>query len=157
MTESRIDEEIAEHPRFARYLHALEQVVDTDEADLVAAVLRDQDATMADSAVGRHLDRRATQLLTGPAFVTWARTMAAPIGERDYLSRRLREWRLLRSIALGEAWTAEELIGATDWCQRTATNTPLISTPAAVRLLADHGRTRRIRNAARLRLRQLEQ
>lgn len=48
----------AEHRRFAHYRQALETVTEADEADLVAAVLRDQDATMEDSAVGSHLDRR---------------------------------------------------------------------------------------------------
>ncbi|WP_327321168.1 site-specific integrase [Streptomyces sp. NBC_01210] len=56
----------------ARYLQALEAVAEADEAGLVTAVLRDQDATMADSTVGHHLDRPAADLLTGPWFTAWA-------------------------------------------------------------------------------------
>lgn len=157
MTGPHIDEEPAEHRRFARYLQALETVAETAEADLVAAVLRDSDATMADSAVGRHLDRRAAQLLTNQVFTAWAQTMAEVIAERDFLTRRLREWSLLRSIVLGEPWATEDLTGATDWFQCTATTTQIATAPDALRLLAEHGRTRRVRNAASRRLHQLEQ
>jgi hypothetical protein len=41
------------------------------------------------------LDRRAAQLLTDAEFTVWAHIMAAVIGGRDYLARRLREWTLL--------------------------------------------------------------
>src|SRR4051794_36244 len=102
MTEPHIDEEPAEHRRFARYLQVLEAVAESDEVALVACVLRDQDATMADSAVGRHLDRRAADLLTEPRFTAWAETLAEVIGDRNFLTCRLREWTLLRAIALGE-------------------------------------------------------
>ncbi|KAB2348445.1 hypothetical protein [Actinomadura rudentiformis] len=157
MTGPHIDQEPAEHRRFARYLQALEAVAEADEAELVAAVLRDQDATMADSAVGRHLDSRAAHLLTSQAFTAWAQTMAEIIAERDFLTRRLREWSLLRSIVLGEPWATEDLTTATDWFQRTAATTQIVTAPDALRLLAEHGRTRRVRNAASRRLRQLEQ
>ncbi|MFH0518437.1 hypothetical protein ACHBTE_14805 [Streptomyces sp. M41] len=156
MTGSRPDEEPAEHRRFAEYLRALEAVAEEDEAGLVAAVLADQDAVMADGAVGRHLDRRAAQLLTGPRFTSWARAMSEVIDARAFLTRRLREWTLLRAVALGEPWTAGELTGASDWFQRAASATPAVTSSDALRLLAEEGRTRRVRHAARLRLDQLE-
>ncbi|MFF3060152.1 hypothetical protein [Streptomyces sp. NPDC057909] len=115
MTSHHLEEEPAEHRHFARYLQALEAVAETDEVALVAAVLRDQDTTMADSAVGRHLDRRASDLLTDAKFTAWAQALTEVIADRDFLTLRLREWTLLRTIALGEPWTAEELTGATDW------------------------------------------
>ncbi|MFC9632204.1 hypothetical protein ACFTY8_23685 [Streptomyces mirabilis] len=121
-------EEPAEHERFACYLQALEAVAEADEADLVAAVLRDQDMTMADSAACRHLDRRAADLLTGPAFTAWARTMTEVFADRDFLTLRLREWTLLRTIALGKPWTAEDLTSASDWFQRTATTMRFVVT-----------------------------
>ncbi|MET9834413.1 hypothetical protein ABZ078_35145 [Streptomyces sp. NPDC006385] len=157
MTGPRADGEPAEHRRFAEYLRALEVVAETDEADLVATVLTDQDTTMADGAVGRHLDRRAAQLLTGPRFTTWAQAMTEVVQERDFLTRRLREWSLLRSVALGGSWSAEEITGASDWFQRTAVTTETVTAPDALLLLAEHGRTRRVRNAASRRLDQLEQ
>ncbi|MFG2867257.1 hypothetical protein [Streptomyces sp. NPDC048338] len=142
------DEEPPEHRRFARHLEALEAVAPADEADLLAAVLRDPDPAMADSAVGRHLDRRAAELLTDPGFPAWARTMGETVGDRAFLARRLREWTLLRTVVVGGPWAAEELTGASDWFQRKAAVTPITGSPEAVELLAAHGRTRRVRNAA---------
>lgn len=112
---------------------------------------------MADGAVGRHLDRRAADLLTGPLFTPWARAMAEMIGERDFLTLRLREWALLRAVVLGDPWTPEELTGATDWLQRMAATTQIVNSPKALGALAVHGRTRRVRNAAGHRLRHREQ
>ncbi|MDF9811955.1 hypothetical protein [Streptomyces sp. SPB162] len=148
MTDSHIAEDPAEHRRFTRYLTALDTVTETDEAKLVAAVLRDADATMAQSAVVRHIDQRAARLLTDPRFTTWAHTLTGVIAERDFLTRRLQEWTLLRAIALGETWASEELTSASDWCQRTAATGQLATSPEALILLAEHGRTRRVRNAA---------
>lgn len=147
-TAEKPDEEPAEHRRFACYLQALEAVAEADEADLVAAVLRDPDTTMADSAVGRHLDRRAVDLLTGPAFTAWARTMTEVVAGRGFLTLRLREWTLLRTVALGKPWAAEDLTSASDWFQRMATTMQIVASPEALRLLAERGRTRRVRNAA---------
>ncbi|WP_328888860.1 hypothetical protein [Streptomyces sp. NBC_00316] len=157
MTGPHADEEPAEHRRFARYLQVLEAVAEADETDLVSAVLRDQDVTMGDSAVARHLDRRAADLLTDPHFTAWAQTLAEAIADRDFLTRRLREWTLLRSIALGKPWAAEELTSASDWFQRMAATTQIVTSPRALRLLAERGRTRRVRNAASRQLRHRDQ
>ncbi|MGW6905860.1 hypothetical protein [Streptomyces sp. NPDC054940] len=156
MTGPQQGQEPAEHRRFADHLAALEAVSEADEIDLVTAVLRDEDAVMARGAVGRHLDRRADRLLTDSRFPAWAHTLAVVIAEHEFLARRLREWTLLRRIALGEPWTAEELAGASDWCQRTIVSARVMTSPEALGLLAARGRTRRVRNAAAGRLRRLD-
>ncbi|MFE7751694.1 hypothetical protein [Streptomyces sp. NPDC057428] len=61
MNSRRQSDEPAEHRRFARYLQALQSVAAADETDLLAAVLRDEETSMAVSAVSRHLDRRAIE------------------------------------------------------------------------------------------------
>ncbi|TLS45395.1 hypothetical protein FE633_15130 [Streptomyces montanus] len=144
-----------EHQRFTRYLQDLAAVAAEDEGSLVAEVLRDPDATMAQSAVVRHVDRRAAQLLSDPQFANWERDLAAVIGEREFLQRRLRAWALLRSVALGEPWTAEEITTASDWLQRKATE--IVTSPDALALLAREGRTRRVRAAAAARMRRGDQ
>jgi hypothetical protein len=141
-----------EHQRFARYLHELAVVRDEDEADLVTRILRDSDTTMAQSAIVRHLDRRAALLLTDEGFTAWARTMAEISAEREFLARRLREWALLRSITVGEPWGSEEVTTGSDWFQRKAVET--LPSPAVLTLLAEAGRTRRVRADASRRLRQ---
>jgi hypothetical protein len=146
-----------EHQRFARYLQDLAIVGDEDEADLVATVLRDPDQAMAQSAVVRHLDNRAARLLplADQRFEDWAHAMANQISELDFLTRRLHEWTLLRSISLGKRWTAEQVTTASDWFQRKAAET--MTSPAALTLLANEGRTRRVRAAASHRLHQRDQ
>ncbi|MET9594452.1 hypothetical protein ABZY45_26525 [Streptomyces sp. NPDC006516] len=157
MTGPQHDGEPAEHHRYAHYLQALDAVPEAEEADLVATVLRDQDLAMAQAAVVHHLDRRAARLLADAAFPAWAHTMDAVVGGRNYLTRRLREWTLLRSIAMDEPWAAEELTAASDWFQRTATTAQIITSPDALGLLAERGRTRRVRNAASRRMHRLDQ
>ena len=141
-----------EHQRFSRYLNELAVVRDEDEADLVTRILRDSDTTMAQSAIVRHLDRQAAQLLTDKGFTAWARAMAEISAEREFLARRLREWTLLRSITMGEPWGSEEVTTGSDWFQRKAVET--VPSPAVLTLLAEAGRTRRVRADASRRLRQ---
>nr|BEK69276.1 hypothetical protein KPHV_65030 [Kitasatospora purpeofusca] len=64
MTSSPIDDdEPPEHRRYAQYLLALESVAEAEEAGLLAAVLRDEDRSMAEAAVNQHLERRAAEQL----------------------------------------------------------------------------------------------
>lgn len=141
-----------EHGRFARYLQDLAVVRDEDEADLVVTVLRDPDTTMAQSALVRHLDNRAAQLLplSGGRFGDWSRAMTMAIGDLDFLARRLHEWNLLRSITMAEPLAAKEVTTASDWFQHKAAETA--TSPAVLAVLAAVGRTRRIRAAASRRL-----
>lgn len=142
------DRDPVEHQRFARHLRALASVPPAAEAALVATVLRDEDAQMGQSAVIRHVDRRAAELLADSRFAAWADSMATVIADSDFLTRRLREWTLLRAIVLDEPWSAGELADASDWFQRTAVASPKVTSPAALGVLATRGRTRRVRNAA---------
>ncbi|MFE9820335.1 hypothetical protein [Streptomyces sp. NPDC005773] len=152
MTDQPFDAEPPEHLRYRRYLGDLGDVSEADEATLVATVLEDSNVSMAEAAVNRHLERQAARLLTDPAFPAWAQTLATVIGDRPFLARRLREWTLLRAIALDEPWTAEDLTTASDWFQRTASVVLVVTSPEALSLLAERGRTRRVRNAASRRL-----
>ncbi|MFD7263204.1 hypothetical protein [Streptomyces sp. NPDC059874] len=154
-TQFDLDDEPPEHRRYADYLRALEAVAEADEASLLRDVLRDEDATMADSAVALHMERRAAELLTDPRFVAWAQTVTPLIAGRGFLTRRLDEWTLLRTVVLGEPWADDVLTGASDWFQRMASTTQLVTSSEALGLLAERGRTRRVRNAAGRRLRQL--
>ncbi|MCJ0874521.1 hypothetical protein [Streptomyces sp. AP-93] len=141
----------SEHWRYTRHLESLAAVSgEPAEAEVVAAVLRDPDLVMAESAVVTHLDRRAVRLLADEAFPAWARAMGEALGGRHFAARRLREWTLLKAVTRGEPWSAAELLAASDWCQRTAARS--LHADEALRLLAAGARTRRVRNAAAQRL-----
>ncbi|MGW8768177.1 hypothetical protein ACWGN5_37510 [Streptomyces sp. NPDC055815] len=134
-----------EHIRFAAYLDNLRQVADADEVDLVRRVLTDPDPSMAQSAVLRHLDRRAAVLYPGPAYEGWAQAMTRATIDHPFLTRRLREWSLLRAVTLGLPWQPDDLLASSNRLQlmtATGTNTE------AIGILAEAGRTKRIRNAA---------
>ncbi|WP_329272099.1 hypothetical protein [Streptomyces pseudovenezuelae] len=136
-----------EHVRFAAYLDKLEHVADPDEVDLVSRVLTDRDQTMAQSAVLRHLDRRAANLYPGPAYDEWAQTMTQATIDRPFLTQRLREWSLFHAITLELPWQPDDLLASSNWLQlKTAAGTNTV----AVELLAEVGRTKRIRNTARI-------
>ncbi|MCX4695065.1 hypothetical protein [Streptomyces sp. NBC_01408] len=142
----------AEHWRYTGHLESLAAVAGrAGEAEVVAAVLRDPDPVMAESAVVTHLDRRAARLLADEAFPAWARAMTPVLAGREFPERRLREWNLLKAITRGEPWSAAALTAASDWCQRTAAQS--LTSYEALSLLADAARTRRVRNAAAERLR----
>ncbi|MFJ5221050.1 hypothetical protein ACIP98_41205 [Streptomyces sp. NPDC088354] len=135
-----------EHVRFAAYLDKLEHVGDPDEVDLVSSVLTDPDQTMAQSAVLRHLDRRATGLYAGPAYEGWAQRMTQATIDRPFLAQRLREWSVFRAITLMLPWQPDDLLASSNWLQlKTADGT----NTEAIEILAEAGRTKRIRNAAR--------
>jgi hypothetical protein len=135
-----------EHVRFVTYLDQLQQVADADEADLVSRVLTDPDQVMAQSAVLRHLDRRAADLHPGPAYEAWAEAMTQATADRPFLAQRLREWSLFRTVTLKLPWQPDDLLASSNWLQlKTAAGT----NTEAIEILAEAGRTKRIRNTAR--------
>ncbi|MEV8533159.1 hypothetical protein [Streptomyces sp. NPDC051211] len=142
-------DEPAEHLRFRAYLSALEHVTDADEAGLVSEVLNDPDQAMAQSAVLRHLDRRATELHSGPAYEPWAASMARVTARYAFLTRRLQDWSLFRAITLRRPCRPGTLLESSDWLQLKAAAS---SNTEAVGILAERGRTKRIRNTARTNL-----
>ncbi|WP_329528639.1 hypothetical protein [Streptomyces sp. NBC_01462] len=139
-----------EHVRFARYRRAFDEVAPPDAAALIAQVLTDPDKGMANSAVCEYLDRRAAELLTGPAYPAWRLEMTGPVGVDDFSTRRLNEWTLLRAMTLNEPWDAENLLAASNWLQLRTAETSSATT--VLEVLAESGRTRRIRNIAGSRL-----
>jgi hypothetical protein len=146
MTLHDIPQNLDEHVRFAAYLDKLQQVADADEVDLVSRVLTDPDQTMAQSAVLRHLDRRAADLYPEPAYEHWARGMDQVVNDSPLLTQRLLEWSLFRAIALKLSWHLEDLLAASNWLQlRIAAET----NARALEILAEAGRTKRIRNTAK--------
>ncbi|MGW4095023.1 hypothetical protein [Nocardia sp. NPDC004750] len=144
-------EEPAEHLRFWAYLRMLEQVTDADEAGMVSEVLTDSDQNVAQSAVLRHLDRRADELHPQPAYEPWAEMMTRATIRYPLLTQRLREWSLFRAVMLGQPWHPDALLESSNWLQL---KTAEASDTAALDILAHSGRTKRIRNTARTNIQQ---
>jgi hypothetical protein len=137
----------SEHLRFAAHLQALRQVSDDEELALVAEILQGPDATMAQSAVLRHLERRASTLIQRPDYMPWAQGMANVVASRPFLLQRLHEWSLFRAVTLGQPWSPDALTQASNWLQLKIAESP--GTTEAAVILVQAGRTKRIRNTAR--------
>ncbi|MEU3616009.1 hypothetical protein ABZ725_27285 [Streptomyces sp. NPDC006872] len=140
-----------EHARFAEYVRALDAAPAAEAAPLIRRILtEDPDRQMARAAVVRHLDARAAER-AGTDDATW-RTWTAPlteaIGDDPFLTLRLQEWTLVHQAISAHSWSASTLSAASDWLQRRLTETPGVPAPVLA-FLAEHGRTKRVRAAAR--------
>ncbi|MET8788165.1 hypothetical protein [Streptomyces sp. NPDC004589] len=106
----------------------------------------DPDQTMAQSAVLRHLDRRAAGLHPGPAYEEWAQAMTQATIDHPFLTQRLREWSLFRAVTPELPWPPDDLLASSNRLQlKTATTT----NTEANRILAEAGRTKRLRNTTK--------
>ena len=142
----------AEHARFHGYIRALSQVVEADEHALVRSVLGDPDHAVAQSAIIRYIDHTAGHLGSGERYARWHERIAPVVEDHEFLRRRLEEWALFNAIAGENAWSDSDLTNASNWLQRKAAEHA--HSPRALAILAEHGRTNRVRATARSRLSQ---
>ncbi|MFG1797891.1 hypothetical protein [Nocardia sp. NPDC049149] len=144
------DDEPSDHLRFAAYLEELAQVADIDEIDVVIRILTDPDTLMAEAAVVRHVDRRATDLYLTPAYDRWAESIEQATTDHPFLVRRLHEWACFRAVMLDRPWSPDAITESSDWLQRKLAG--CANDRNALTLLAEYGRTKRIRGLARTRV-----
>ncbi|OKI30170.1 hypothetical protein [Streptomyces sp. CB03911] len=140
-----------EHERYAHYLRLLADVPEAEEFALVAAVLRDVGPAIGRAAVEFHVDLRAAELLRTPELADWAAAMSELLGPDSFGHRRIREWLLRAAVTRGEEWSADDLTSASVWLQLALAESG--ECPEVLPLLAEAGRSRRIRNIAAARLR----
>lgn len=74
-----------------------------------------------------------------------------PVDQREFPERRLREWTLIREVAAEPRSIIDDLPDASDWCQRRLVERA--TSDLVLEELAEHGWSKRVRNAARQRLR----
>ncbi|WP_129305012.1 hypothetical protein [Streptomyces sp. L2] len=72
--------------------------------------------------------------------------MAQATIDHPLLAQCLREWSLFRAITLKPPWQPEDLLASSNWLQLT---TATATNSEAIEILAEAGRTKRIRNSAR--------
>ncbi|MFI6344310.1 hypothetical protein [Streptomyces sp. NPDC050560] len=119
---------------------------------LVAVLLREPAEMVAKSAVVDLVDRVAMKATTASEFRQWSAGILPELdrlraeGHREFIHRRVRDWLCYLSVRAGELPTPEELADVTDWMQRTLADTS--ASPQLLALIAEYGRTRKIRNVA---------
>ncbi|HVK22009.1 MAG TPA: hypothetical protein VM677_11670, partial [Actinokineospora sp.] len=129
-----------EHLRFEWYRDALP----VDERVFLEHVLRDPDEAMAVAAVVSRIEAKAR---SAPDYCEWAETVAPAVARVDFVRERLSEWRLLRDVVEGRAVDHAAVLAASDWAQRKLA---AIADGDLLVLLAEHGRTRRVRAMTRV-------
>jgi hypothetical protein len=139
-----------EHERYRFYLAALSLAPSAREHELIAAVLRDPDKLMAESAVAAYVDRKASLLASPDAFAAWTAEWSGLARPFEFLTRRMREWELFKRVQHGDADGTASLPDASDWLQLKVAQEA--SSREALTRLAGAGRTKRIRNTARSRV-----
>jgi hypothetical protein len=138
-----------EHLRFALYNDALSSAAPEVARELLEAILADRDRAMAESSVAMYIDRMG-ETSTTDSFELWTASQQGIFDASPFLNRRIQEWRLRRAARDGTFVDASDLVGSSDWLQRAvseeATSTELLE------VLANQGRTKRIRATASRRL-----
>ncbi|MFI9811240.1 hypothetical protein [Saccharothrix variisporea] len=137
-----------EHVRHEVYLRVLADATPPDDLPIIARVLDDPDQVMAVSAVVRHLDRMGE---SHPDFDTWADAVLPVLGGREFPTRRVAEWLLYRDLAAGGEPDQDRLREASDWLQRKIADN--VTSPVVLEVLAEVGRTKRVRNTAKSKIR----
>jgi hypothetical protein len=118
---------------------------------IVAAMLRDPVEMVAKSAVVDLVDKVAVKATDPTEFRRWSAEVLLETdrfeaeGNREFVRRRIRDWLCYLSVKDGQV--PAELAEVSNWMQRvlaeTSTSLPVLT------LLAESGRTRKIRNIAK--------
>lgn len=140
-----------ENLRYPLYLSALAAAPPGHERELVDIVRRDPDRVMAESALVAHLDRRAAAMPDGSSVLAWAvDVLGEDVNGSSFVARRVREWQLFQAVAHGEPFDRADLEAASNWLQRKIVDSA--DSAAALAVIGQAGRTKRVRNLAKTRV-----
>jgi hypothetical protein len=160
-----IDEAIEdEHVRSSAYQRVISVAAASprrdDDRALVATIVRDPEEMVSRTAIVDLVDKIATKATDPADFQQWSAEILPETdrltteGNRRFIHRRIHDWMFHLAVKAGHIPTPEELTDVTDWMQRrTAEESSSVPT---LTVLADHGRTKKIRNIARNRAQSLE-
>jgi hypothetical protein len=142
-----------EHDRYRFYIQVIALAPPPEDAALLNVVLRDPDPVMGESAAIQFVAKKAGQHSSYAAFTSWAQTVSDITSDRDFLSRRIREWSEFKRIMEGGSIGDDFFDASSDWLQRKLSEELMAEEPLAK--LAELGRTKRIRNTSQQRLRDI--
>ena len=134
-----------EHARLQLYRFAGSHM---DLSGYIDTVLADPDPGMGSAVLIEVIDSVAAQA-GHTEFVAWSDAVLRRVQDREFVVRRVAEWRLFNRLEKGRV-SHEEALAATDWFQRKvvaeSNNIDVLT------LLADRGRTKKVRSSAANRL-----
>jgi hypothetical protein len=119
-----------------------------DLSGYIDTVLADPDHVMGSAVLVEVIGSVAAQA-GRTEFVEWSASILARVHDRSFVVRRIAEWRLFNALA-DRLVLQQELLDATDWLQRKVAAES--NNIGALTLLADRGRTKRVRSVSADRL-----
>jgi len=146
-----------EHLRSAAYRRIVAKTVASENRDsdraIMATILRDPEEMVSRSVFVELVDSIALKMTDPAEFERWSAELGPEIallkvaGNREFLRRRINDWKTYLAIRSGHVPTADELAAVTDWMQRFlaqgSKSLPVLT------LLAETARTKKTRNIAK--------
>jgi hypothetical protein len=149
-----------EHMRLRLYRKIIAEAAISQHRDndriIVATILRDPVESISKTAVVKFVDDIATRATDPVEFQRWTAELIPEIylfkaeGNRRFLQYRIRDWTIYLTINAGQTPTPAELTDTTSWMQRKIAEESICLSVLTV--LAESGRTKKIRNIARNRV-----
>lgn len=134
-----------EHVRFTLYVDALARVSSDTERELLLLIGEDPDVSMRDSAVITYVERKADQFAAADMFSSWLDELGETLGVFPVAHKRVSDLLLFKMIEETREPPGASL-RAGEWLQRKLSEESRSLDVLAV--LAEAGRTKRIRHAA---------
>ncbi|MFG2039052.1 hypothetical protein [Dactylosporangium sp. NPDC048998] len=137
------------HARFHQLSAAVRECGPDDDPALLAVLLAEPDRVMAESVLTSLVDSRAEGLGSAASFAAWAAPVLDAVGADGFIARRVQEWGLFKALQSGVSVDREALAAASNWLQRKVVEEA--DSAAALAVLGEVGRTKRVRNLAKTR------
>jgi hypothetical protein len=144
-----------EHERYQFYIHVSALAPPPDDQTLLSIILRDPDRAMREAAAVEFVKQRAQRHSSYQSFALWAESISGLVGDHEFLSRRIQEWSKLKWVMERGDIELNSLLESSEWFQRKLSE--VADSAQTLRKLAEFGRTKRIRNAAKQRLGKLSE
>lgn len=146
--------EADEHLRYQAYKEAVDAKSNIDDVQgLIETLSHDPDRTMASAAATYLVDAAANTIRNLEEFSSWTQKLQLLQEGFEFPQRRAEEWILYKKIQIEQADALDEIQQRSDWVQRKVAAES--NSTNALELLAESGRTKRIRSMAQQRLRTL--
>ncbi|MFB9928109.1 hypothetical protein ACFORO_36045 [Amycolatopsis halotolerans] len=153
LTDVEVDAAVAdERVRSAAYRRVISASGRADPRELAAVLVRDPEPLTAKTAVVDLVDHVAGETADPAEFRRRAAEIVeeadrlVPVKDREFVRQRVRDWELWLETENGRVPDVAGLASSSDWMQRRLAD--FSASPQLLALLAEHGRTRKIRNTA---------
>jgi hypothetical protein len=132
------------------YVDAMTSMTPESAGQLLNVAVHDPDRAMSEATVVMFIDHAAAQIQSVARYSEWLDQHKRQFAHLEFASRRADEWRTAKDIEAGAPGSEYRLASASDWLQRKVAESS--NSREAVAVLAEQGRTRRIRSIASERL-----